>query len=617
MVAAILNAAKTIRSALTPTWLTGPIFDKELRVSSRRRRTYVLRFLYVALLTIYTALCWIAIVRESGYSNAYGSAQMSQAGKIIVATLVWFQFIAVQLLAVIMLSTSISDEIYHRTLAVLMTTPITGLQIVLGKLFSKLLQLALLLAIGLPILAIIRVLGGVPTEFVVASFCLTATAMLFAASVSLLLSIFNRRAYMVIILSLVVLGILYALIPFLTIMILQDTLRGNLGAMNTIGKVICAANPFGTLMFHTQRLMSPGRSPFSASWPLNCLVMAGASAVVLAMAIRNVRKVAMRQANSEAGILRSRREARRAAAATRPAPSVAAGQANAVLADRFVEGRIRRVRGWPMVWKELRAPLFRRRLSAILAASAVVIIVLVTYAACWRELLRDPEAHFVYVAIFWGLGTLYTAVLAATPITAEKESRSWPILLASPISDWQILFGKAVGVFRKCLPAWLPLAGHVLLFTILGKIHPIALLLLGMIAVWVTLLLTGSGLCFSARFKRTTTAVVMNIGLVLTLWAIVPGLTGLAMLAADVHSDDAIEAVATVNPAVQTIVVMTGTVHVQSQWRGAPTLHFEWPHGHEPLAETFLFIFLSGLAYCLLGFVLAWGGLRAFRRHIF
>ena len=29
-------------------WLTGPIFDKELRVSSRRRRNYVLRFVYVA-----------------------------------------------------------------------------------------------------------------------------------------------------------------------------------------------------------------------------------------------------------------------------------------------------------------------------------------------------------------------------------------------------------------------------------------------------------------------------------------------------------------------------------------------------------------------------------------
>jgi len=34
-------------------WLTGPIFDKELRVSSRRRRNLALRFSYILLLTAF------------------------------------------------------------------------------------------------------------------------------------------------------------------------------------------------------------------------------------------------------------------------------------------------------------------------------------------------------------------------------------------------------------------------------------------------------------------------------------------------------------------------------------------------------------------------------------
>ena len=38
--------------------LTGPIFDKEMRVSSRRRRNYVLRFLYIGLFTLLLALIW-------------------------------------------------------------------------------------------------------------------------------------------------------------------------------------------------------------------------------------------------------------------------------------------------------------------------------------------------------------------------------------------------------------------------------------------------------------------------------------------------------------------------------------------------------------------------------
>ena len=32
---------------MNPAWLTGPIFDKELRVSSRRKRNYVIRAVYV------------------------------------------------------------------------------------------------------------------------------------------------------------------------------------------------------------------------------------------------------------------------------------------------------------------------------------------------------------------------------------------------------------------------------------------------------------------------------------------------------------------------------------------------------------------------------------------
>ena len=179
-------------------WLTGPLLDKELRVSSRRRRNYVLRFAYVFFLTIFVAIVWLSVVKYQG-TAAYQRSRMGLAGKTIITTIVTFQFIATQLIAIIMLSTSISDEIYHRTLGVLMTTPITSFQIVIGKLFSKLLQLILLLAISLPLLAIVRIFGGVPWDYVLSSLCITLTAVIFAGSLSLFFSIRNRRAYVVII----------------------------------------------------------------------------------------------------------------------------------------------------------------------------------------------------------------------------------------------------------------------------------------------------------------------------------------------------------------------------------------------------------------------------------
>ncbi len=150
-----VHPAQSVVHAIQPGWLTGPIFDKELRVSSRRRRNYALRFFYILLLTVFVAIVWWSEVKYGG-SAVIQRSRMQAAAQQIVVTISVFQFIAMQLLAIIMLSDAISDEIYHRTLGLLMTTPISGLQIVMGKLLSKLLQLVLLLGISLVGLGALR-----------------------------------------------------------------------------------------------------------------------------------------------------------------------------------------------------------------------------------------------------------------------------------------------------------------------------------------------------------------------------------------------------------------------------------------------------------------------------
>ena len=127
--------------------LAGPILTKELRISSRRRRNFVLRGVYLAVLTAFVVLVWLATVKWESYgTHAYRISRMFEAGRIVIVYIAWFQFIALQIVTVIMLSTAISEEIYAKTLGVLMTTPIHSFQIVVGKLFSKILQLLLLLA---------------------------------------------------------------------------------------------------------------------------------------------------------------------------------------------------------------------------------------------------------------------------------------------------------------------------------------------------------------------------------------------------------------------------------------------------------------------------------------
>ena len=119
------------------------------------------------------------------------------------------------------------------------------------------------------------------------------------------------------------------------------------------------------------------------------------------------------------------------------------------------------------------------------------------------------------------LAMLFTVTLPATCITSEKESRAWPILLGTTLNDNQILFGKFLGQIRRCLPAWTLMFGHIILFILFGIIHPIALPMM-MISAWIIIFCCATGIYFSARFKHTTTAVIMNFALGIFLWLLIP-----------------------------------------------------------------------------------------------
>ncbi|MCF7972517.1 MAG: ABC transporter permease, partial [Phycisphaerae bacterium] len=229
-------------------WLTGPIFGKELRVSSRRRRHYAVRSLYIGALAVMLFFVWILMAR-SVQRSAYQSGQLSEMGLMITMLVTWSQFLLCQIVAGVMLSTAISDEVYHKTLGVLMTTPINSLQIVAGKLLSKLLQCVLLVGVSLPALAMVRVFGGIPWAYVFSSLCITLSMSVWVGSLSLFFSISQRRAYVVIIQTILTLGALFALIPFLVVWFLDQFLRIQEQVWLPFFLV---SNPYAMMAFATQ-----------------------------------------------------------------------------------------------------------------------------------------------------------------------------------------------------------------------------------------------------------------------------------------------------------------------------------------------------------------------------
>jgi ABC-2 type transport system permease protein len=602
-------------------WLTGPIFDKELRVSSRRKRNYTLRLIYVILLTIFVAIVWLSVVKSEG-SSVYEKSRMALAGKRIVTTIVSFQFIATQVIAVIILSTSISDEIYHRTLGLLMTTPIGSLQIVMGKLLSKLLQIILLLAISLPLLAIVRIFGGVPWNYVLSSLCITLTAVIFAGSLSLYFSINNRRAYVVIIKTVVTLGVLFFFIPTITTVLIRPRwlyvpVFGNPVASFPLMVAFLHLNPFGAMSVNTAMMISPTAAailpaaPTGVSflyWQLHCILMLGASALLITMSVKIVRKVALRQATGQIESVLNR---------TRAKKSKKSKRRHAELPE--LPGVIRTVTGSPVLWRELRAPMIQgaEGRNSIIGLTVAIIALLITYRICDNEnCLDEAFTHTGYVMMFTIVGTIFTMVLSATSVTSEKETQSWPILLATSMDDWQILIGKAVGVLHRCLPIWLIMAGHIFLFICLKYIHPVAILHLLILTTGLIVFLTGAGLYFSARFNRTTSAVIACFALALVLWIILPAVLGLA--SAFTHDYDAVGNLVSANPAAQIAILMNGAGGKWNAQAGFSNLTFPWPDSSwRKVWPTTGLVLIYMSIYTVAGVLFGWRAKCRFRRNIF
>lgn len=499
----------TFPNFFDPARLFGPIFDKELRVSSRLRRNYFLRFAYVLLLSVFILSVWYGTIGpRSSSSVVYAVSRLAQAGRQVIITIAWFQFIACQLIAVVMLSSSISDEVRTGTLSVLMTTPIGSFQIVAGKLLSKLLQLILLLAISLPLLAIVRIFGGVPWDYVVSSVCITLSATLLAGALSFFLSIAYRHAYTVILVTMAVYMLFFGALPGLFNMFaVKGVFVFDRQATQSL---LALMNPFLAFAASNAKFVQRGVPSFF-SWPMHCLLMLAVTALLVAVSVWRVRKAATASTFNSA---------------TKPdsvgALERALGRIFYRAGSQSKNYAIIPVEDPPVVWREMRKGFIGRSRGEaaifILLAGAFVIAAVLLLSSGRNYLLPH---YFMYA--FYLVVMIRMAVFSAGSITAEKEARTWPVLLATPLEDKDIVRGKAIAAFRRNFPLLLLyiILLFILNFKMAGIINPLIVLLttaLNLLPLASSILFViGSGLYFGTRFRTTTTAVAATLGLYLVI----------------------------------------------------------------------------------------------------
>lgn len=470
----------------------GPIFEKELRATSRRRRTYILRVAYLGAMLLFLLVAYLA-TRPSGASVSVSQRvqQQSELGQAFFAVFSMFGVIAMGVIGPVMTSTAIGAERLHKTLPVLLMTPITSLQVVTGKLFSRLLVSLTLIGLSLPVLALVRLLGGVELSQMLAVLALCAVTAVSTAAVGLFFSTMINRAWAVILLSYMSMFALFFFVPFAASAIMRT------GGWLWL-KLFAAVNP----AVNVAMLAIPDAGMRGGhDWWIGAAVHGTLAVLLTAASAILVRRIQRNEGS--------------ATAAMAPVRDEPAGNPRRI--DR------RDVGDNPVLWRELGQRLFPSRWQSRAAAFVLVGMLLASYGIfAANNALEDEEAHILYAIVFNGLTWLAVCVLAATAIAQEIESDTWTLLLATPLKARAIVLGKAVGICRRMLWPMALVAAHFSLFAALGLCSWVAAFWAMWIIITFNTIWVATGIYLSLRLARVTLSVVLNLLIGAAMYAALP-----------------------------------------------------------------------------------------------
>ena len=219
--------------------LTNPITVRLVQNGSRRVRHMYIRSAYLAVLIV--ALMWLLLKDTSG---ALSYRTLASAASSAFTSIAYLQILLICVLAPVFLGGAIAQEASPRTWEVILTTPLSAGQIVLGNLFGRLFFVLALMAASLPLSALTQYFGGVPGRSIFASYAIAGCTALVVGAVAISLAvsrIAGRRAFFAF-----YVGVISYL--FVTWALDQYLRASGQGAVNGSGVTIMTAlNPFLTL----------------------------------------------------------------------------------------------------------------------------------------------------------------------------------------------------------------------------------------------------------------------------------------------------------------------------------------------------------------------------------
>ena len=163
-----------------------PILLRVVETGGKRRRDLFIRCGYLGLL--------IALVLLSLYNSDVSTSSLSALAKTsagVFQNLSYLQLGLVALLAPVFTAGAITQEKDSQTYDILLATPLSNGQIVLGSLLSRLFFVIILLVSGIPIFSITQIFGGVLIKNILVSFLIAAATAFVTGAMAMAIATFK------------------------------------------------------------------------------------------------------------------------------------------------------------------------------------------------------------------------------------------------------------------------------------------------------------------------------------------------------------------------------------------------------------------------------------------
>jgi ABC-type transport system involved in multi-copper enzyme maturation permease subunit len=178
-----------------------PIVKKDLQVTARSMRFSWGLFAYEAVVALAFLLGLSSI--QSGVDGYYGDGNIYQELINLFPVLAIAQVCIVSLIVPVMTASSISGEKERQTFDIMMTTCMSPLSIVFGKVSSAVLRVLFYVMGSLPVMALSFVVGGLSWSVLFYFVLAVIVLSVFAGSIGILCSSFCRRSISAVILTFV------------------------------------------------------------------------------------------------------------------------------------------------------------------------------------------------------------------------------------------------------------------------------------------------------------------------------------------------------------------------------------------------------------------------------